>query len=168
MYFRFQFEFVVNGSGMATKDKIREFFTFSRAGRLKSSVGIYSFSLSILYLIVYAAAFYLLANPLHGWVGEKQKVVEMILESIIPSFIGTIICLLPILFKKKKNLVFMAYIWLCIYALIVLIAMLIMLRSDQLAAALFFRVFAIMVPFPLILGIGLSWLYLNHWEKKNL
>lgn len=145
-----------------------DMFRFTKDGKPKSSVIVNTFSLSILFLVIYAVAYFYLIDVIHNWLIESPVWVTATAESIIPGIVGTIICMLFALLIKNKRLIFLAYCWLAFFAVIVLVMMVIMLWKETDAFILFLNFFALFVPVPLLFGGGISFLWMKDYQKKNL
>ena len=142
-------------------DRFWEAFRFTENGKPKSSLGVYSFSLSILYIIVYVLCFEgairFLTKPLADWPVLLQNAVI----SLLASGAGTALCCLPHRFFMEKRLVFRSYLCLAGYAAVVLIAMLIMTAGSGTTAALL-RVFGWFIAIPVAMGTLVSWRLASH------
>lgn len=145
-------------------DKFWGMFLFTENGKIKSTLIVYSFSLSILFLAVYLLAFMLLIDPL------EQLMVNMLaapvwltnlVEGLVPALVGTALCCSLFFVFKDKRLVPVAYVWLCLYALILLIGMLVQLAMQDWSG--FLQLYALCIPIPVLLGGVLSYkLYARH------
>ena len=110
-------------------------FRLTENGHVKSTLLLNSFCLSILFLAVYGAAFFLLTDPIHAWLALAPRAVENLVSALLPALIGTAICALT---------------------------MLLLLRGDSGASVLFLQLFGMMVPVPLLMGFGSSWWLLRR------
>ena len=148
------------------KDKLefRDFFRFTKDGKMKSGTFAYSITFAALYLVVYGAAYYLLVDVLAPLTNGLPIWLSDLIGAVVPGFVGALICLIPLKLISNKKPAFLGYVWLAIFALLFLIAMVIMLRDDRDALSIFLRLFVIMVPVPLLLGGGSAW-YL--WKKSE-
>ena len=106
-------------------------FRFTENGRPKSGFGVYTFSLSIAYVLVYLGcyegAIRLLTAPLSGAPAWASNLVA----ALSASAVGALICCLPHRFFSDKRLVFGGHLWLCAYALAVLVIMLALLGFSE-------------------------------------
>ena len=130
-------------------------------GHVKSTLLLNSFCLSILFLAVYGAAFFLLTDPIHAWLALAPRAVENLVSALLPALIGTAICALTHLICHPQT-VLAAYGWLLLLALASLVTMLLLLRGDSGASVLFLQLFGMMVPVPLLMGFGSSWWLLRR------
>lgn len=146
-------------------DKFWSIFLFTKNGRVKSTLVIYSFSMSIVLIAVYTVAFSFLIDPLHllfraspAWIGD-------LFGSLLPALAGcALLCLLQ---KITDNKVFIpaAYIWLVVYALFILVWMMLSLETGD-DREFFFALYVRLVPAPVIIGGACSWLlYLKAGKK---
>ena len=69
-------------------------FRLTENGHVKSTLLLNSFCLSILFLAVYGAAFFLLTDPIHAWLALAPRAVENLVSALLPALIGTAICAL--------------------------------------------------------------------------
>ena len=123
-------------------------FQLTENGHVKSTLLLNSFCLSILFLAVYGAAFFLLTDPIHAWLALAPRAVENLVSALLPALIGTAICALTHL--------------ILLLALASLVTMLLLLRGDHGASVLFLQLFGMMVPVPLLMGFGSSWWLLRR------
>ena len=124
-------------------------FRLTENGHVKSTLLLNSFCLSILFLAVYGAAFFLLTDPIHAWLALAPRAVENLVSALLPALIGTAICALTHLICHPQT-VLAAYGWLFL------------LRGDHGASVLFLQLFGMMVPVPLLMGFGSSWWLLRR------
>ena len=136
-------------------------FRLTENGHVKSTLLLNSFCLSILFLAVYGAAFFLLTDPIHAWLALAPRAVENLVSVLLPALIGTAICALTHLICHPQT-VLAAYGWLLLLALASLVTMLLLLRGDSGASVLFLQLFGMMVPVPLLMGFGSSWWLLRR------
>ena len=152
---------------MSDKDEkieFRDFFRFTKNGRMKSGTVVYSFSLAALFLVVYAAAYVFLIDPLALIANGMPVWASDLIGAVIPAVIGTLVCMIPVLLLSERKYALLAYIWIMAFALLFLIAMIVELKNDPDALSIFVHLFMIMVPAPLILGGGTAW-YLYRKQK---
>ena len=130
-------------------------FRFTENGRPKSGFGVYTFSLSIVYVLVYLGcyegAIRLLTDPLSG----AAAWVSNLIVALAACAAGVLICCLPHRFFSDKRLVFAGHLWLCAYALAVLVIMLVLLGFSEgyVSFLIFFGWFVLP---PVGLGTGVS------------
>ena len=130
-------------------------FQFTENGKPKSSLIVYTFSLSILYaaayFLCYEGAIRLLMRPLAALPAWGANLIVALLASAA----GAALCCFPHRFFRDKRIVFGGHLWLCGYALAVLVIMLIMLgfTEEFLSFLVFFAWFALP---PVILGTAAS------------
>ena len=105
-------------------------FRLTENGHVKSTLLLNSFCLSILFLAVYGAAFFLLTDPIHAWLALAPRAVENLVSALLPALIGTAICALTHLICHPQT-VLAAYGWLLLLALASLVTMLLLLRRSR-------------------------------------
>ena len=134
-------------------------FQMTENGHVKSTLLLNSFCLAILFVAVYAVVFFLLTDPIHAWFSDGPLLLENLVNALLPALLGTAVCGL-FHFLCQPQTVLAAYLWLLALALACLVTMLILLRDDGGAIRLFLQVFALLIPAPLLTGLGCSlWLF---------
>ena len=149
------------------KIDFKEFFRFTKDGKMKSGTVVYSVSYAALYLVVYSAAYYFLIDVLAPISKGLPVWLSDLIGAFVPAVAGTLICMIPVLLISNKKPAFLGYVWLAAFALLFLAAMLILLWEDREALLLFLHLFIIMVPAPLILGGGSAWYIWKNAEKNT-
>ena len=152
---------------MSSKDQkveFKDFFRFTKDGKMKSGTFAYSITYAALILVVYGAAYYFLIDVLAPLTKDLAPWLANLIGAIVPALVGALICLIPIALISNKKPFFLGYVWIAVFALIFLIAMIILLKDDREALSIFLHLFVIMVPAPLLIGGG-SALYL--WKRSE-
>ena len=148
------------------KFEFREFFRFTRDGKMKSGALVYSFSFALLYLVVYGAAYYFLIDILASVTGNLPAAAANLIAAVIPAAIGAAVLSLPLLaFEGLRSPAFFGYVWIAGFAVMFLISMCFQLRDDPDALRIFLGLFLSMVPASLFFGGG-SALILCKKSKK--
>lgn len=136
-------------------DRFWEAFLFTENGKPKSSLIIYTFSLSIVfaavYVVCYEAAIRLLTGPLSSLPAWQSN----LLIALISSAAGVLLCCFPHRFFREKRLVFGGHLWLCIYAAAVLLIMLALMGFTESFTA-FLVFFGWTAAFPVASGTAVS------------
>ena len=141
-------------------------FQMTENGRVKSTLMLYSFCLSWVYMAIYGVTFFLLLGPLDALLTGAPSLAVMILESLIPAIVGSVICMLPWPLLKDKRIIPASYTWIFLLTMACLIAMLIMMSDEPEARMLFVQFFIQAVPAPILVGGGLSAiLYQRHMKN---
>ena len=151
-------------SSKEQKVEFKDFFRFTKDGKMKSGTFAYSITYAALILIVYGAAYYLLIDVLAPLTKDLDPWLSNLIGAIVPALVGAMICLIPIELISNKKPFFLGYVWIAVFALVFLIAMIILLKDDREALSIFLHLFVIMVPAPLLIGGG-SALYL--WKRSE-
>lgn len=105
-------------------------FLFTENGKPKSSLLIYTFCLSLLFLAIYGVALFTLIDWLEPLVHSWPPVVGNLLITLLASVIGILIGVILHTLFPDKRLLFGAHVWLALYALAALVTVLIFLRGD--------------------------------------
>ena len=143
-------------------------FRLTENGKVKSTLLLNSFCLSFLFALVYAAAFYLMIDPLHSILGGLPPFLENLAESVLPAMLGTAVCSISWLIFKEKRMMLASYIWLLVIALAALITMIILLWGESAQIVAFLHVFLMLVLAPLLLGSAVAvYLYSRYWKRKH-
>lgn len=94
-------------------------FRFTKDGRFKSTLLIYSFTLSFVFIAIYIASYWLLIDPiefgLRPYAGER---VRTLAESFLPALLGTLVCCIFDFTGHEKKMVLFTYGWLVVFTLI--------------------------------------------------
>lgn len=151
-------------SSKEQKVEFKDFFRFTKDGKMKSGTFAYSITYAALILIVYGAAYYFLIDVLAPLTKDLAPWLANLIGAIFPALVGALICLIPLKLISNKKPFFLGYVWIAFFALVFLIAMIILLKDDQDALSIFLHLFVIMVPAPLVIGGG-SALYL--WKRSE-
>ena len=146
------------------KLEFKDFFRFTKDGKIKSGAAAYSITFAALYLVVYGAAYYFLIDVLAPLTAGMEIWMSDLIGAVVPAIVGALICLIPLMLTSNRKNAFLGYVWLAVFALMFLIAMVILLKDDRDALMIFLRLFLIMVPAPLLIGGGAAW-YL--WKKSE-
>lgn len=146
-------------------EKFWRAFRLTENGKPKSGLGVYTFSLSIVFGIVYAlcyeGAIRLITEPLAGLPVQLSNLIIALTASIV----GVCICCIPHRFFADKRLVFGSHLWLVLYAVLALVTVLIMLRGQGGAGA-FLQFFGWFILIPVFLGTLVSWLLCRQDRPK--
>ncbi len=152
----------------AREKKFWRAFLFTEDGKPKSGLGVYTFCMSFVFLALYIVSFMLLLDPL-------EPLLTRISLPFLSNLIGSLICSLVVLlpcwlihrFAKDKRLMFGTYLWLGGYGIVVLIAELILLRSDSEAILHFLSFFGWFMLVPLLTGIPFTYLLCRRDHKPQ-
>ncbi len=144
-------------TGNTDKIEFKDFFRFTKNGRMKSGTLVYSFSLAGLFLIVYGAVYYFLIDFLAPLTESMPIWASDLVGAVVPAVAGTLICMLPVLLLSERKYALLAYLWLAVFSLVFLIAMIIQLKNEKDALLIFIRLYLIMVPASLITGSAAAW-----------
>ncbi len=155
------------GRKQTKADKFWSMFLFTENGKVKSTLLIYSFSLSILFVMIYLLSYLMLIDPIDAFflprVGTK---FATFLESVLPAIAGTALCC-PIHFAiKEKKLAPAAYLWLLFYSLATGIGLIASLTKLELPT--FLGLFSMVALPPLAIGGAASALLYMKYRKKLL
>lgn len=104
-------------------------FLFTKDGKPKSGLLIYTFCLSFLFIGLYILTFSLLIDWLTPALESILPVMSNLLVSVAVSAVGILAGTLIHRFGREKRLFFGTFLWLTVYLAAVLITMLLMLRG---------------------------------------
>ncbi len=94
-------------------------FRFTKDGRFKSTLLIYSFSLSFIFIAIYVASYWLLIDPiefgLRPYAGAQLRTLA---ESFIPAILGALVCCIFYFTSHDKKMVLFTYGWLILFVLV--------------------------------------------------
>lgn len=142
-------------------------FLFTKDGKVKSTLLLYSFCLCVVFAAVYAASYVIFVNLLHPLLEGASVATINFVEAAVPTLVGTAVCSLSWLLPEKRMML-ASYLWLAVLAIACLVAMMIILGGDAQAQMLFLQFFGLFVPAPILLGGGLSlWLYRRYQRRRS-
>lgn len=150
-------------TGPSRADKFWSMFLFTKNGRIKSPLIIYSFSLSLVLLLVYGAAYWFLIDPVHHLFRDFSLQATDFFESLLPALAGCVLVCLVHKLSGAKRFIPAAHIWLMLYSVITLFFMLLFLEEQDDKNA-FLSLYLRIVPLPVLLGGFSSWLI----YRKNI
>ena len=144
-------------------------FLLTENGRVKSTLLLNSFCLSIVFGAVYAAAFIFLVDPLHALMDGAGIFWTNLVESLVPAVAGTGICSISWLIFKEKRMMATAYAWLLVFAFACFVTVMMLFGSDvPEAKTMFLQVFMMLVPAPILTGGILSvFLYCRYLKQRE-
>lgn len=94
-------------------------FRFTKDGRFKSTLLIYSFTLSFVFTAIYIACYWLLIDPLEfglrPYLGTQLRTLA---ESFIPAVLGSLLCCIFHFTSHEKKMVLCTYGWIAVFTLI--------------------------------------------------
>ena len=135
-------------------------------GKPKSAKLLYSFCLSIVFVIIYGLGYWFLIDPLeHAFAGASPQ-IRNLFESICPGLAGSVVCCsLYFTFKDKAYMVFI-YAWITVLAIASLVTLLLTTQRENMGVML--RIYAMLVPTGLISGLLFSCIaYARRRRKKS-
>lgn len=146
-------------------DAFWDIFLPTKNGKIKSTLLIYTFCLSILFLFVYILSYLLLLDGLDAMLSGKLPLLWVnVVESLIPAVIGTCFCNLFHFAFADKRLVPVSYVWLLFYA--VAASLYLLVGSPPEARSTAFQLLMLVVPAPVLTGCSLAaYLYLRHQKR---
>ncbi len=93
-----------------------DFFSVAEGGRLKDTFLLYSFVLGFVDLGCYLACYALLLGPIDRILPPGMPtMLKNLLETLLPSAVGTGFCLLFYRWVRDKRLVPAGYVWMTVY-----------------------------------------------------
>lgn len=136
-------------------------------GRMRTSPFLFSFCISILFLMALFLSQSFLMGPLDNLLVSFPSVVASVLEVIAPS----ILCIIPFLLcmrrMKKPGMIVSAFLWAT--GIVVALFILVLLKlSDKRETMAFFLQYGIsMLLVPPLLGLALSWTVYRKEERRR-
>ncbi len=146
-------------------DKFFGAFAFTENGRPKSGFFVYTFFLSIAFILVYVFIFGIALDYLPEPLSIFQTWASNLIISLLVGIVGTAICCIFHHFFKDKRMVFVSFVWIAVYAVVILITMLIMLKGESMDVVLTFMGWFVFIP----LAIGLlvsGYLMKRDWHPE--
>ena len=129
-----------------------DMFTLVENGKIKSTFLLYAFALSFVFLAAYGIAFVLLIDPIeHLLVGISPRLAGL-LECLIPSLLGTAVCLVCQKVARNKALAPAAFGFLTVVALVLGGFTLAVLEPGE--YGFFFLLFVQIAVVPVLMGGG--------------
>lgn len=127
-------------------------FLFTEDGKPKSGLMVYTFCLSIVFVLLYIGAFNLVITWLTPVTAEWPVFAGNLAQSLAAGAVGVLAALILHRIFSDKRLMLGTYLWLGAYAVLVCVSMLFML-GDREAFTAFLHFFAWFVAVPVILGL---------------
>ena len=132
-------------------------FLFTKDGKPKSGLLIYTFCLSFLFIGLYILMFSLFIDWLTPVLESCSPLVSNLVVSLAVSAVGILVGALIHRFVREKRLFFGTFLWLTVYLVAVLVTMLLMLRgTDGMEAFLYFYLWFMVIP--VLSGLPVSFL----------
>lgn len=131
-------------------------FLFTKDGKPKSGLMIYTFCLSFLFIAVYILAFNYLIDWLAPVLADMNTVVANLLQSLAVSAVGILVGALLHLLLKDKRLFFGTFVWMTVYLVAAFITLLIMLRGSG-ATGVFLDFYLWFMLIPVLTGLAASY-----------
>ena len=143
-------------------------FLLTENGKVKSTLLLNSFCLSIVFCAIYAGAFIVLVDPLHALMSGAPVFWVNLVEALVPAAAGTAVCSVSWLIFKEKRMMPASFGWLLALAAACFVTMLILLRGEAAEArVLFLQFFLLFGPAPVLMGGGVSvLLYRRCWKRR--
>ena len=145
------------GSGQLSGkiDQICKAIFLTEDGKPKSALLIYSFSLALVFVVVFIASYMLLLESLENAFQARPVFVRNVVEYTVPAIVGCVPCLaLSFAFRQRKNMVAAAFTWLDVIVIIMFVTMLFMVdRSDW---ATEYRLFLTIIGLPMLISAVLG------------
>lgn len=131
-------------------------FLFTEDGKPKSGLMVYTFCLSIVFVLLYIGAFNLIINWLSPVTAEWPVFAGNLVQSLAAGVVGVLVTLILHRIFSEKRLMLGTYLWLAGYILLVSVSMIFML-GDWEAFAAFLHFFAWFAVIPVALGLIVSY-----------
>ena len=131
-------------------------FLFTEDGKPKSGLMVYTFCLSIVFVLLYIGAFNLIINWLSPVTAEWPVFAGNLVQSLAAGVVGVLAALILHRIFSEKRLMLGTYLWLAGYILLVSVSMIFMLGEWE-AFVAFLHFFAWFAVIPVILGLIVSY-----------
>ena len=131
-------------------------FLFTEDGKPKSGLMVYTFCLSIVFVLLYIGAFNLIINWLSPVTAEWPVFAGNLVQSLAAGVVGVLLTLILHRIFSEKRLMLGTYLWLAGYILLVSVSMIFML-GDWEAFVAFLHFFAWFAAIPVALGLIVSY-----------
>ena len=136
-------------------DQICSAIFLTEDGKPKSALLIYSFSLALVFVVVFLASYMLLLEPLENAFQARSVFVRNVVEYTVPAIVGCIPCLaLSFAFRERKNMVAASFTWLDVIVLIMFVTMAFM--ADKSDWATEYRLFLTIIGLPMLISAVLG------------
>jgi hypothetical protein len=140
---------------------------FLKKGKLKSSMFLNAFMLSLVYMLVYVCAYTLSARVLEKILPETTTNALLVwLPPLVICVIASIICALPLLFVQNRITVILAFAFIAVYAVCVSAFMLSKMPDESRMVAL--QPLLFYFAFPAIIGNAVCWLGIALKQRISL
>ena len=138
-------------------------FLITENGKPKSSFFIYTFCLSVLYLLLYIFAYGCIIPLLTGAVAPLPIWLGNLIIALIVSAVVLFTAWILHRLMKDKRLMFGTYMWLLVYGIAALITILIFLRNSAGDIPAFLNFFVWFFGIPLITGVPTTY----YWTRRD-
>ena len=149
-------------------DQICQAIFLTENGKPKSALLIYSFSLALLFIVVFIASYMLLLEPLEMAFQNMSVFVRNLVEYSVPAIIGCIPCLaLSFAFRQRMNMVAAAFTWLDVIVVVIFVTMAFMVdRSDWKTE---YMLFLSITGLPMLISavLGTVGSQLIYWKRRR-
>ena len=132
-------------------------FLFTEDGKPKSGLMTYTFCLSLVYVVLYIAAFNFAIEWLTPVTAAWPVLVGNLAQSLAVGAAAALISLVLHRLFSDKRIMFGCHLWLAGYAVLVCVSMLVILH-DQEAFGAFLHFFAWFILIPVALGLAVTYL----------
>ena len=133
-------------------DKFWSAFMLTKDGKVKSTLLLNSFCMCVVLIAVYAGCFVLLASPMETLTQAAPVWAKNLVGTLVPSALGSVICLLTFPLFKERRTIPCAYLWLLVLTLACLVTMVILLWGEQTAMVLMLQFFLLFFAAPILIG----------------
>ena len=136
-------------------DQICSAIFLTEDGKPKSALLIYSFSLALVFVVVFLASYMLLLEPIEKAFQARSVFVRNVVEYTVPAIVGCIPALaLSFAFRERKNMVAVAFIWLDVIVLIMFVTMAFMTEKGEWATE--YGLFLTIIGLPMLISAVLG------------
>ena len=157
-----------NGNEGGLRRKLDRFWAtlfLTPEGRPKSARLLYSFCLCILFAIVCGIAYFFLIDVIEAAFSGAPVVVRNILESLIPGVLASAACCSLFFLFKDRQLVPLAYLWMWVFDVAILVTMAFLCTPGE--YGMFLHFFASLALVPLLAGTAVAFCLYRRSRQRT-
>ena len=146
-------------------DRLWATLFLTQEGKPKSAKLLYTFCLSLVFLLVYGLCYWFLIDILEQTFAAASTFIRNLLEAVLPGLAGSILCGTFFFVFKDKSYLPVIYTWILVFALAVLVSLL--LLTDRGSLGMMLGVYSSIVLTGLVSGSVFSWYMYIRWKRRR-